>query len=31
MDVIKVQVGNGWVYVKLGSKDWFWQWRSSRA
>jgi len=31
MDMIKVQVGNGWLYVRIGRKDWFWQWRASRA
>lgn len=26
MDMVKIEVGNGWVYVKLGRRDWFWQW-----
>lgn len=24
--VIKVEIGNGWVYIKLGRRDWFWKW-----
>lgn len=27
-DMIKVQKGNGWLYVRVGSWDRFWQWRA---
>lgn len=31
MDIIKVEIGNGWLYVKLGRRDWFWKWGSGVA
>ncbi|MCD6673441.1 MAG: hypothetical protein LT106_11345 [Burkholderiaceae bacterium] len=26
--MITLQKGNGWLYVRIGARDWFWQWRA---